>query len=405
MNLFNASIASFAQTRSAGHGGVPLFSALFGGGATTTSGKKINHDTSLKVSAFWCGVNAIANSVALLPKRVVNKTDKTRKTLTDHPVDYVIHREPNQCMTAYTFWFTITVCAIIKGNAYARIIRDAFGKIQELQLLENHDVIVYKQDGKLWYKIQGNKTMLHADEILHIPGFAWNGIAGVGVIRYAADNLGIALNADQYGAQSFEDRGVSYGILETDKDLNDKGKKNIAKIFGQSLAGTDKHRLAVFDEGMKYKRIALSPAETQFIETKAMGAQDVARWLNIPAFKLHIDGEGGYNYLVQMSIEYLQSAVQPWAQRIKEEADRKLLTKKEIITGNGIHINYRKLLEVDPKARGEYYKMMYMIGAYNADEIRDKEDESPRADGKGDEYFHMANMLSVRQLEKELENE
>ena len=378
--------------------------SLLGGTATTKAGKNITPHSSLKISAFWCGVNTIANSIAMLPKHIYNKSNNSRKALQDHPVDFLIHREPNSCMTAYNFWFSIAVCAKVRGKGFAKIIRNGAGAATQLELLHPDEVTVLKKDGQLWYRIAGEKKLFFSDEIFHITDFSWDGITGVGVIQYAADSMSISLAADTYGAEAFSDRGVSYGVLETDKDLGEKGEESIRKLFSTRMNSNDKHKLAVFDEGMKYKRIALSPAEAQFIETKATGVEDIARWLNIPLHKLHAKGEGGYNFLVQMSIEYISSAVMPLAQRIKEETERKLLTPEAKAKGDFVFINYRKLLEADPKSRGEYYKMMYMVGAYNADEIREKEDESPREDGKGNEYFHMGNMMSNAQLQKDLEN-
>ena len=400
MNLFNATIASFTQSRSIGNGN--MFLSSFFGGASTEAGKKVNHNASMKISAFWCGVHAICNSIALLPKQIYTSKDDVREHLTDHPVNYLISKEPNECMTQFNFWFTMILHALVRGNGFAKIYRNGAGQVVSLEFYESHEVAIYKLEGKLWYQILKTGQWLHSDEMLHIPGFAWNGISGIGVIQYAADNLAIPLNADAFGSDAFGDRGVSYGILETDKDLQDKGRKNIAKLLNQSFNTSDKHRLAVFDEGMKYKRISLTPAEAQFIETKAAGVEDIARWLSVPKFKLHTDGEGGYNYLVEMTIEFWRSAVAPWTQKIKEEIERKLLTKNEKLAGVFCYINYKKLLEVDPKARAQYYKDMWFIRAINSNEIRKAEDMNPYKGG--DEFLQPANMLSEMQLNNELQN-
>lgn len=402
MNLFEQTLNSLVSPAENRNFGLSAGLSYFGLGTTTAVGQKINDKTSLKISAFWCGVNTIANAVALLPKHIYTKNGQVRAQVIDSPIDFLIHREPNQKMTAYNFWFSLAVCQIVKGNGYARIIRNGGGEVTSLQLLHPDDVSVYEDADKVWYRVTGVKGMLFSDEIYHVSGFSFDGIVGVGVVKVAADNLGVSLAADKFAAESYNNKGISYGVLETDRIVDKKGGENIIKVMGKNLDFNNKHKVAVLDDGMKYKSISLSPAEAQFIEAKVSGVEDIARWLNIPLHKLHTKGEGGYNFLVQMSIEFMQSAVMPLAQRIKEEIERKLLFKADRLKGQFCFINYRKLLEVDPEARTEYYKNMINIKAMNPNEVRVLEDMNPY-DG-GDEFLQMANMMTQQQIANNLSN-
>lgn len=400
MNLLNSAFVSMASTplkRSVGDTPAwPFLRNL----TTTQNGKRIDVDHSLKISAFWCGVNTIANSLALLPKHVMQKRGKNREVINDHPVDFLIHNEPNARMTAFSFWFSYAVCILIKGAGYARIHRNGNGDIFALELWNPTDVAILDYNGQLFYTHKG-KTYL-SDEVYHVPNFCMNGITGRGVLQYAADNMGISLAADEFASNSYDNKGVSYGVLETDKELNPNGKDFVRKMFNQSLDTNDKHRLTVFDEGMKYKRITLTPQESDFIKAKASGVEDIARWLSIPLHKLHAPGEGGYNFLVQMSIEYIQTAVLPLGQKIKEEAQRKLLSDKEKKDGHYIFMNYRKLLEADPAARAQYFKDMTYIKAISPNEVREFEDLNPY-DG-GDEFLQMTNLQTQTEIQNNLNN-
>lgn len=118
---------------------------------------------------------------------------------------------------------------------------------------------------------------------------------------------------------------------------------------------------------------------------------------------LHVPGEGGYNFLVQMTISYLQHALQPISEKFKQEGNRKLLTRSERAFGLYINHNYKKLLQVDPKARTEYYRNMVMVKAMTPNEIRELEDMNPYEGG--DEVLQMLNMQTPTQIKKTLENE
>jgi HK97 family phage portal protein len=165
----------------------------------------------------------------------------------------------------------------------------------------------------------------------------------------------------------------------------------------------NKHRAAVLDEGMKYNKIGLNPEESKFIETYASGTEDIARWLHIPNHKLRIKGEGGYNSMVQMEQDYLQSAVKPLAQKIKEELEYKLFTDPEKADYIRVDQNFKILLQVDPKSRAEYYKSMVFLKAMTPNEIRVLESLNPYPDG--DQFLQMSNLLNEEQIKKLLDDE
>ncbi len=396
MNGFNKGIVSLlasSQKRSLGFssGLFPFF------GDASKPSATVSGSGALKISAFWCGVNAIANSVALLPKSVYIKTDGERKETPDHPVHYLIHDEPHSYMTAFVFWFTMTVTMLIRGNAYARIVRNGAGIITALEFITD-PVEVREHEGNLYYRI-GTKTYFDY-EIFHLPGFAFNGITGIGVVNFAAANMGVALAADEFAFNTYSDKGVTYGVAESDLEIKDQGRKNIEVLFNNALvASNKKHRIAVLDEGLKYKSIQLDPQQAEFIKTKASGVEDIARWLNIPLHKLHAPGEGGYNFLVEMSQEYLSSTIAPIGEKIKQEAQRKLFTDAERKKGHYIFLNYKKLLETNPEARANYYQKMIYAKVYNPNEVRELEDMNPYEGG--DEYLQMTNLMNETQLQNE----
>lgn len=396
MNVFNKAVVNLFTGEKRSLGGSSGLFPFFGG----TSPTQLSSSGALKISAFWCAVNSISNSVALLPKNVYIKKNNERHPQPNHPVHYLIHDEPHSYMTAFVFWFTMTVTMLIRGNAYALIVRNGAGAVVSLQFITD-GVTVKEKDGQLYYFIGGNTYLAH--EIFHLPGFAFNGISGMGVVDFAAANLGVSLSADEFAQNAYSDKGITYGIAETDKVIDGKGERNIAVAFNNALvASNKKHRIAVFDEGMKYKNISLDPAQSEFIKAKASGVEDIARWFGIPLHKLHTSGEGGYNFLVEMSQEYLSSTIAPIGEKIKQEAHRKLFTRTERKSGLYIMLNYRKLLETNPEARANYYQKMIYSKIYSPNEVRDLEDMNPYEGG--DEYLQMTNLMNESQVDKTLKD-
>ena len=401
MNLLERGLVSVFEKRASGETSLMPSLFSFGSFASTAAGRKVNRNTSLKISAFYCALTTLAESFALLPKAVYQVQGENRNRLPDHPLDYVLHDEAHNYMTAFMFNYIMVLSLFVKGNAYAYIMRNNSGNIIGLQYWDADKVEVVESNGKLFYKYN-NKTY-GAAEVFHVPGFCFNGIVGQSIVHFAADSMGTPLAAQEYGANSYNEKGVSLGVLETDLSVKPEAKKAIKEAWTAGLSGNDPHRAVVLDEGFKYSSIRLSPDQSKFIEAKVEGTGDIARWFKIPLHMLHVTGEGGYNFLVQMSISYLQHAVQPIAEKFKQESNRKLLTRTERQNGLYINYNYKKLLQVDPKSRSEFYKNMIMMKAMTPNEIRDLEDMNPYKGG--DEPLQMVNMQTLTQIEKSLEDE
>lgn len=365
------------------------------------AGKKVNTQSSLGLAPFFCAINTISNSMALLPMAVFLEEANEKNIKKDHPVNYLIYREPNEYMTAFTFKFILAKDIFLKGNAYALIVRNNSGRVAALQYLDPLEVTVVSYGNKLYYKHKGNTYS--ASEVIHIPGFSFDGICGKPIIHFAADNIGVSLAAQNFAGEAYNDRGVSYGVIESEKDVKVEKKKEISDAFTSRLSSGDKFRAPMLDEGMKYKSITLTPAEAQFVETYMSGIGDIARWFDIPLHKLHVKGEGGYNFIVQMSIEYVQTAVMPIAEKFKQEFERKTLTASERKSGLHINLNYKKLLQADPKARGQFYKDLVFVKAIKPNEIRALEDMNPYEGG--DEILQPANMLSEEQIKNQIQDE
>jgi len=373
----------------------------FGYGGLTESAKKVNVRSSLTLSAFFSGIDMIANSIAILPNAVVQKTDDTVSYLKDHPVHKLLNTRPNYHQSAFGFKHQIAATVLLRGNFFAGIVTDESGNKIALNFWDSNLVTVIDYKDELFYQYKGE--MYKSYEVLHVPGFSFDGKLGKSVLEFAADNLGVTLNAQKFGSMSLEDQGLSYGVIESDKKIDSPAKDALGTAFEKRLTTMNKHRAAVLDEGMKYKSIGLNPEESKFIETYASGTEDIARWLHVPNHKLRIKGEGGYNSMVQMEQDYLQSAVKPIAQKIKEELDFKLFTESEKSDSIAIDQNFKILLQVDPKSRAEYYKSMVFLKAMTPNEIRVLESLNPYEDG--DQFLQMSNLLNEEQMKKLLADE
>lgn len=363
-----------------------------GFGGSPVDATVANSKTAFTLSAFYNGVDQLSNDIAKLPKSVKRKNGKNREDYSDHPVNYLISNEPNSMMTAFDFWKLIVVCMIIKGNGYARIIRNSVtARIESFIHLDSDDVLVYEKDNKLYYTHKG-ETIL-SEDMLHFKAFSFNGKIGVSVITFAAKQLGISIDSQNYQQTVYKDRGLGYGVIESDQDVNSDNKKMIESGFNAKMSSQDKFKVPMLDNGMKYKSISISPAEAQFLESNKNGVLEVCRWLNIAPHKLKVLDNSNFSNMQQQGIEHVQDSIVPWTMRLEQETGRKVFSKSDKEIGAFIYFNVNALLRGDMDARKNFYTSLVYAGVMTRNEARAFENMNP-IDGL-DEILQPVNMQAL----------
>lgn len=362
------------------------FPLSFGASNTLATDK-----TALTLSAFYNAIDTLSSDIAKLPKSVFKKEGANRNKFTQHPVNFLLSVRPNPKMTPYDFWKTIEILRLLKGNAFAEIIRNAnTGAPLSWTIRNNKDIEVLETEEKLYYKYKGR--LIDSADMLHFKGFSLDGKVGVGVVTYAAAQLGVSLEAQAYGTTIYKNRGVSYGVIEADNFVDPKNKQAISEGFTAKLSEQNPHKAPVLDEGLKYKSISITPAEAQFLETNKNGIIEVCRWLNIAPHKLKELGSANYSNIYQQSIEHVQDSVLPRVISKEQELDYKCFSEKER-ANLYTKFNIAVLLRGDLAAKAQFYTSMVYAGTYTRNEVRALEDMNP-IDGL-DEPLQAVNMQAL----------
>lgn len=373
-------------------------SSLWPFGTTITAA---NTKTAFTISAFYNAVDQISNDIAKLPKHIYKKDGDKRFVKTDHPANYLISAAPNNLMTAFDFWKIITISTIIKGNGYAEIIRNKVTGKEEAFIFRNSDnVEVFAGENIMYYKYKGR--VIESENMLHFKGFSFDGIVGVGVVTFAAKQLGVILEAKNYQGDIYKDRGVGYGVIESDLAVNPANKKAIEEGFANKMTSKNKFKVPMLDEGFKYKPITVTPAEAQFLETDKNGVIEVCRWLNIAPHKLkHLDN-ATFTNIQHQSIEHVQDSLLPWVTRDEQELNRKLFSVKD---RNVFYskFNEKFLLRGDLEARKNFYTAGIYSGFFTRNEVRALEDMDP-IDGL-DEPLQPVNMQALSMANQLIEEQ
>lgn len=352
----------------------------FLGFGSNTVGSTVNEKSAFTLSAFYNGIDIICNDYAKLPKGIYQKTSdgKGRITLSHHPVKQIIDKKPNQYMVAYNFDTVMLKSAILKGNGYAFIERDPYtARPVALQYIDQNEtpVQVFKYNSRLWYQIKGE--IYHAEDIVHVPGFSFNGITGVGVITHAANSLGVSLASQNFAGEYYDSKAVGTGVVSATKKMEDDAKVRYSDAFTSMLSRKQTYKVPVLDDGMTFTPIKITAEEAGFLLSSDHGITEVARWLNISGQKLKSNKDVNNSISESLERQHVSDSILPWAIKFQQEYDSKLLTDQERTNGLYTKFNTNSLLSADMVSQADYWSKLIFSGVYTRNEVREKLDINP----------------------------
>ena len=366
---------------------------IVGGGK---SGKSIGKDNAQTLSAIYNAVQIYTDAISSLPIHIMVDDGKTKIKNRKHPVNKLTSREPNNLMTMATFWDIVMPHILLWGNSYS-IIEFNAGNFRPKSILPVHPsrVEVEVNDGILWYKFKmdkGDDIILDQSNVLHFRGLG-DSVMGKSFIDYAKDNLELSAATEEYGSRFFGNGAAMTGVLESDKSFSEKAYANIANSFDNRHGGlANAHKPLILEEGLKYKSISIPPDNAQFLETRRLGIEDVARWTNLPPHKLKDLTRATFSNIEEQDLNFVKESILPKVIRIEQELNRKLLREVEKDTSY-FKMNIDGLLRGDIKTRSEAYQTFINNGIMSANEARAKEEMNPYEGG--DSKFMPLNLAPI----------
>ena len=333
--MFDKAFSSALTTskRATSYERVSFFDGFLGLGATATGARTSTskYKTSLKLSAVYNAVEQISNDIAKIPFSVFKNENGNRIADTSHYAHLLLSSQPNPYMTPFIWKKTMMTSLLLRGNAISVIKTAANGNAIELKFHDWDDVLdIYKSSEGLTYKIKGYDNLLLSSEVIHLKNFSHNGIVGVSVITYAAQQMNMAIEVQEFSATNFENKGVRQGVVETDKAITKEGAKaQIANAIKSAFSEKDATRVAVLDEGMQWKPITITPQEAQIVEMSRFTIEDIARWFNIAPHKIKSLQQSTNNNIEQQSLDHVSDTIQPYVTNAEQEFAMKLLTSTD----------------------------------------------------------------------------
>jgi HK97 family phage portal protein len=350
------------------------------------SGVNVTEQSALAISTVYACVYKIASTISSLGLEVYVRDGRNVEIANQHPAYNLITSEPNEYQNAYDFWENVMASALMYGCGYAVIERNARGYAERLVPVSYYDVDVKQVDGERVFVIRDYGAVTQ-DNMLEISN-----MNRMSPIRLHRENMGLAKAAQDFGSEYFGQKGQMTGVLASDQPLRKEQMDVIQNSWNQSAmnAGT---KLLPF--GFKYQRITITPDEAQFIETRKFQAEEICRIYSVPPSLVQLETQTTFNNVEQQNLQFARHTISPWAKRIEQEIDRKLIQsfeRPDVYSKFSMDDLYRG----DLAARTNYYQQMLQSGVVSINEVRRKENMNP-VEG-GDTHTVQINQIALDRL-------
>lgn len=390
------------------------FSWLFGNATQQRSGSQntlpstsphddspsVGIDSSLQVSTVWACVVLIVENISSLPLDVFKQDDDGKREQDKGSRLYqVLHTSPNKRQTAMEFWLQMLLNYVLRGNAYARIVRDSAGDVVSLWPLASDQVeVIVAEDGNLVYVYSYDREgfVYSERDILHIRGMG-NGVVGMSPLEYMRSSVGVAISAQNHTTKVFRKNARRPGVMMSDSVLTPEQRAAVKENFGDIVTGEGKE-LYVLEAQFKFEPLGMSPADIQLLETRKFAVQDLARWFGVPSVLINDTGEAtSLGSSTQQIVDgFFRLKLRPMLTLIEQSIVMRVLSPRQRAQRIEVEFDKEELLRMNPKERMEINAQAVQNGLRTRNEGR-KKDNLPPLPG-GDVLTAQVNLMPVDML-------
>lgn len=367
----------------------------------TTVAKAVSPDVALQISTVYACARLLAGTVSSLPLIVYRNDNGRRQVDRQSRAWMVLHEQPNDLMTPSDFWQAMILQWALRGNAYAQIMRDAAGDLVALWPLSSDQMTVFadKETHQIVYRYykDGKNYDMDKSQVLHIKDIG-TGLVGFSKLEFMGSSVNENLATQQYTMSNAESFGRPSGILTVDHILDrKKGQaESIAKALGSFTEGFG--RIIVLEADMKFQQVALTPEQSQLLESRRYGVEEICRWFGVPPVLIGASGATTWGSGISEIVSgFHKFTLNPLLCSIEQAIESRVLTLEERARTT-VEFSLDGLLRGDTSARYAAYATAVQNGFKTRNEIRQLENDPPLAGG--DELTAQTNLAPLSMLGK-----
>lgn len=367
--------------------GAASTSVPFLGSIGSNAGAYVNQASAMSVPAVYACVSIRSEDVARCAPGLYRRgSDGSREQVKDHPVARLFAR-PNETQTWFEFVEQMHAGLLLRGNAYAVILRDARGSPQELiPINPDHVTVLEAGDGSIFYqmtrsglflmnKLRGLPLAIPAENVFHLRGLAFHITVGANRVNMARDVIGVAISQILQAARWIANGALPSGLLKTTKQLSDTAADRLSKMWKAMFSGPDNvGAVPILEDGLDWVPMKLTSADLQFLEQSKFSVEQIARWFRMPPHKLGMIEALNKTNQLQADQTYVNETIMPDLDRWEQKFVLTFDLDKE---GLEVDFDESRLLRADVLTRLNIGRLGVLSGLMSPEEWRISEGRPP----------------------------
>ena len=254
----------------------------------------------LSLTAAYACTTLISGAVSSLPMHIYRREDDG-DLIRDEKSDlwWMLNEEFCPRWSAASGWSFLVASKLLHGDAFAEIQRTPSGKIKGLVPIHPYrvEVIATPDGGRLIYRVGPDRTIsrpvnmevriIDQDDMLHIPGFGFNGLRGLSALKNSLRLSGnLALSAQSFSKSFLDNMGRPDFALQTAQTLTDVQFNRILDALDKHKGPLNSGKPMILDGGLDIKTITMPLEEMQLLETRRFQVEEIARAFGVQPFMI-----------------------------------------------------------------------------------------------------------------------
>lgn len=340
--------------------GDPAVMSIFGAPATYT-GRPVTESSSMQHGAVYACTRLIGGTTGSLQIDVYRRDGERREKINEKDdIWWLLNEQPHPRWTATNLWKRTLYAEMLRGDGLIEIQRSRNGMPIGLRPMPPDCTIDLKDDRLVYYFPEdgGKRRGLDQDDVIHIPGYGFDGVRGQSVISWGARNgIGIGLATDEYAARFFgSGAAIQYALLAKQK-VDEPMQNRLRAQWEERYAGLENaFRPVILPEGMDVKELSLTAHDAQLLEARKYSVIDIARCFGVPPILIGESEKtstwgGGVEQVV---LSFLKFSLADRLVTIEQELNRKLFRTRTRM----VEFNVDRLLRGDAASRSKFLREM-----------------------------------------------
>ena len=328
---------------------------------------------SLSSYAVFSCISLISKDVGKLS--IVLKTEEDGILVNSKLENFTIINKPNKYQTRQQFFESWINSKTTKGNTYVLKIRDVYGEISSLVVLDPDLVTpLVDPEGNVFYRINtdglnttGEQTTVPSSEIIHDRyNCFYHPLIGLSPIMASGLAANTGLNIQKFTKSFFGNNSTPSGILVTPNPISPEDAKEIKKNWDQRYSSGGSGGTAILGDAMSYQALSVPASDSQMIQHLKMSGEIVCSTFSVPSFKVGVGAIPVGTKIADLNEIYYSDCLQHYIEAIENLLNEHLELPKNVV----IEFSIKSLIRMDSLSQMNYLKEGTGSGILTPNEAR-----------------------------------